>query len=145
MKIRIEQDAAYKEEEIIIHCAMIHPRLQKLIHMMEQYAISFEVYDHNKTSFIPIDEIYYLESVDGKTIVYTSHHFYEMKQSLQQLEERLKNTTFCRISKHTIVNILWIDALEPYANHRLLLHMENNDKLIVNRMYLETLKAAISQ
>ena len=42
MKIRIEQDAAYKEEEIIIHCAMIHPRLQKLIHMMEQYAISLK-------------------------------------------------------------------------------------------------------
>jgi DNA-binding LytR/AlgR family response regulator len=65
--------------------------------------------------------------------------------SLREIEDSVQHTSFCRISKHMIVNTAHLKAVESYANHRLLLVLKNDDKVLVNRNYVEHLKKQIKK
>ncbi len=95
--------------------------------------------------YLPIETIYYIESVDGITYLITEKDSLLCRMSLREIEDSVQHTSFCRISKHMIVNTAHLKAVESYANHRLLLVLKNDDKVLVNRNYVEHLKKQIKK
>ena len=140
MKLTILQDDAIAEDEIIIRTATRHPRLERLIDLIKQYSITLKAYHNNREYYLPIETIYYIDSVDGITYLITEKDSLLCRMSLREIEDSVQHTSFCRISKHMIVNTAHLKAVESYANHRLLLVLKNDDKVLVNRNYVEHLK-----
>ena len=140
MKLSIHQDERIQETEIIINCAYMDKRLQKLTDYIRQYSFSLEGESEGKLYQLPIEEIYYIESVDSKTFLYDHERTYSSRQTLTILEEKLKNMTFVRISKSCLLNVSYLKCVAPYANHRLRAELRSGEQLIISRNYVEALK-----
>lgn len=67
MKLIVNQDLQIPETEITIRCACMDSRLERLINQIRQYAFSLTGYQEDKEYQLPLDQIFFIDSVDGKT------------------------------------------------------------------------------
>ena len=92
---------------------------------------------------IALPDLYYIESVDGKTFLYTKEQVYETSSRLYELEELLRPKHFVRISKSTLLNLMKLRALRPALNGRMSAVLSSGEELIISRSYVRDLKAAL--
>ena len=143
MKVTVNEDSAIKEIEVIINC----PKEDYMVHNMVQSLKSLNtklLCKHGGELFqLDIDEILYIESVDNKTFIYTKAQIYETPKKLYELEKYLREYSFFRVSKSIIVNMIRVQSLRPELGARLLLTMDNEEKVIVSRQYAREIKVAL--
>ena len=96
-----------------------------------------------ETFFIPLGEIFYFESVDGKTFIYCDGSEYESPLRLYQIEEELTVECFSRISKSTIVNLRKVRSIKPEEHSRLVATLINGERLVVSRQYVKEIKRVL--
>ncbi len=96
----------------------------------------------NKTHLVDKQQIYYIEAVDNKTFIYTKADVYECELKLYEIIDLL-STTFIRISKSIIVNLMYVNSIAPISGHKLILDLENTEKVVVNRSYVKDFKKKI--
>lgn len=143
MKLTINQNSNQTDSEIIINCSYVNKTLQKIIDYITQFTFSLEGENNNKVYQLPIDKIYYIESVDGKTYLYDKANAYLCKQTLQALEEDLAATPFARVSKTCLLNTSYLRCVETFPNHRLKAELSNNEQIIISRNYIDNLRKKI--
>lgn len=143
MKLTINQNSSQTETEIIINCSYVNKTLQKIIDYITQFTFTLEGELNGKFYQLPIDKIYYIESVDGKTYLYDKGNAFLCKQTLQTLEEDLKSTPFARVSKTCLLNTTYLRCVEAYPNHRLKAELTNNEQIIISRNYINNLREKI--
>ncbi|MDO5425519.1 MAG: ABC transporter substrate-binding protein [Eubacteriales bacterium] len=140
MKVTINQNSHIKETEIIINCTSLDGRIRNLASFIQQYSTSLEGRIDEEIYYVPLDSILYLDCADKKTFFYDCHRVFWCRYTLAELEEKLGNALFVRISKNCIVNIAFISRICPYENHRLKVIMKNGEHLIAARFYKDALK-----
>ena len=140
MKLTIHQDLAVSETEIIINCAHVDGRLRHLIVLIRQHGFSLTGYQEGKEYQIPLEQIYFMDSADGKTFLYLEKEVYFCRDTLTALEEKLLHTSFIRISKNCIINTDYLKSVRTLYNHRLEVFLVNGETQIVTRNYIELLK-----
>lgn len=140
MKLTIHQELGIPETEIIINCAHVDARLQRLIDLIRQYSFFLTGYQEEKEFQLPLEQIYFIDSVDGKTFLYLEKEVFSSRETLAVLEAKLAHTTFLRISKNCIINTHFLESVRPLYNHRLEAFLENGEILIVTRNYIEALR-----
>jgi DNA-binding LytR/AlgR family response regulator len=87
---------------------------------------------------IPYMDIYYLESQDEHTILYTSKDSFIIPFRLYEVESW--GDPFLRINKSTVINLNHLSSFKPMLNSKLEAALDNGDRLEVSRMYLPTIK-----
>lgn len=140
MKVVINEDSNIQEDEIVINCGYMDEHMRKLVDYIRQYTFSLDGELEGKVYQIPLDEIYYIDTVDGKTFLYDRENSYTSRMTLVGLEHKLRNTTFLRISKNCLMNVSQLKCVEPYVNHRMQAELKNGEKLLISRNYIESLK-----
>ena len=83
--------------------------------------------------------IYYIESVDKKTFVYTKDECFECKYRLYELEEMLGGY-FARCAKAFIVNLRKIKSINSDLSGRMESVLLNDEKIIIARSYVKDIK-----
>ena len=89
---------------------------------------------------IDLSEILYIESVDRKTFIYTEKEIFESPKRLYMLEDELRGSSFFRASKATIINLRKVHSIQPEIGARLILTMDNGEKIVVSRQYASIIK-----
>lgn len=140
MKLTIHQKLDIPETEIIINCAHVDARLSHLIELIRQHSFCITGYQEEKEFQLPLEQIYFIDSADGKTFLYMEKEVYFCRDTLAVLEEKLVHTSFIRISKNCIINTNFLQSVRPMYNHRLEAFLSNGESLIVARNYIEALK-----
>ena len=84
---------------------------------------------------VPLADMYYFETVDRKTFGYTKDSCVEVKETLQGIIDEHEKDGFVRISKSSIVNVYKIKKLQGDLNMRTLIHLKNDETLVMNRGY----------
>ncbi|MDE6218874.1 MAG: LytTR family transcriptional regulator [Lachnospiraceae bacterium] len=140
MKLFIEQDDGYREPEIHIKCGLIDADLQRIIDEIQTLMFSLPVSKEGAVSKLSLEEIFYFESVDERTYVYSQTEVYACDYKLYEVEEKIGKCGFARISKSVIVNIRKIQMIKPQLNGRFEAVLDNGEHLIVNRHYVSALK-----
>ena len=143
MKLTINQNGSQGESEIIINCPYVDKTLKKIINYITQFTFTLEGELDSKVYQLPIDSIYYMESVDGKTYLYDKANSYFCRQTLQTLEDELSATPFVRVSKTCLLNTTYLRCVEAYPNHRLKAELSNNEQIIISRNYIDSLRKKI--
>lgn len=138
MRIVIEEITGDEEEQIIIRCRKLTPKIANVIDELQSQDHLF-AYRDNCMQKVPFEDVYYLETVDNKSFLYTVDAVYELKKRLNEIEKVL-SLQFVRISRTVIVNWQKIQAFKPIFNGRLEATLENNERLIVSRQYIRGLK-----
>ena len=139
MKIIIQDPAPEEEESIIISVRCMTDNITKAINMIKS-PDSLTVYAETRAFFLPVSEIFYIESVDLKTFVYSDKTVYRSRLKLYEVEERLENNDFLRISKQTLVNVRKIKSVAPAGESRFIATLTNGEKVSISRQYVPKLK-----
>ncbi|WP_306418376.1 LytTR family DNA-binding domain-containing protein [Carnobacterium maltaromaticum] len=98
------------------------------------------VFKEKKIKQLSLKDIFYFETVDNKTVVYSATEVYQTNLKLYELEVRLTNSYFIRTSKSLILNILKIEYVTPAFNSRFEAKLENKETIIISRKFAPLLK-----
>lgn len=96
-----------------------------------------------ETVRVDVVDILYIESVDGRTFIYTETNVLQSKHRLYELEGMLDEGEFFRCSKSTIVNLRKIVKLRPEIARNILATLSNGEVIIVSRRYASRLKTLL--
>ena len=140
MKLKIDKQKDCEEVEIIVRCNEIDQQLESLIEHIQSYCITILHKKNDLVFHLSADVIFYFESIDEKTFTYTKNEVYDCELKLYELEEKLKQTSYCRVSKSCILNTSVVAHVRPLIGGRLEATLDNEEKVIVNRHYLPMFK-----
>lgn len=140
MKLTINQSPEIGETEITIRCSIVTPELKAIIERIRMLDLKLSGMQDGRWYHVPIESIFYIDSVDGRTFLYCADKCYESKSKLYELEEQLRNMSFIRISKSTIINLRALKSVQPLDLSRMEILLNNGERLIVTRHYLHDFK-----
>ncbi|MBE6683565.1 MAG: LytTR family transcriptional regulator [Ruminococcaceae bacterium] len=140
MKLIIKHDQNVTEPEITVSYGYLDDELKDILAFLSladnQMAGSF----NGETHFIRLSDILYFETVDRKCFFYTADKAFETKIKISEIEERLINTPFSRISKSILVNLRKVRSINTEKYSKLCATLSNGEKVIVSRQYLNSIK-----
>lgn len=145
MKININVDPNYTETEIIINCNQMNAELERVIASLRVMDMKLTGMRNNQTYILDAAQILYIDTTDKKTFLYTKANVYESPLRLYELENKLSANDFFRAGKSIIINFNKIKALKSDIDGRLIVTMENNEKLIVSRQYASFIKNKLNR
>ena len=143
MNVRIEQVGNEHDELVLIRCRAVTDEVREIESFVKSRAGSLTGTSDAKQYEIAVTDICYIESVDGKTFLYTGDGVYETAYRIYELEELLKAKHFLRISKPMLVNLMKIRSIQPAFNGRFTAALHSGEKVIISRNYVKQLKAAL--
>ncbi|MCL2800506.1 MAG: LytTR family transcriptional regulator DNA-binding domain-containing protein [Treponema sp.] len=145
MLIKLKQDMAKKDIEVTIEYPVKDKTVDRIISLVKSADVQIECYLDDSTKLINVSEIYHVESIDKKTVIFDEKQSYYSKNRLYQLYEKLRNKGFVQISKYCIVNINKLERITPMANSHLEAVLSNGTSLYVTRKYLADIKNALKE
>lgn len=102
------------------------------------------VKDGDKCWFVSLSNIRLFES-DGNYIkVYFDNFKPMIHKSLNALDEKLDHRSFFRASRKHIVNLNWVEGIEPWFNGGLMVKLKGGDKVEVSRRQAAKFKEKMS-
>jgi DNA-binding LytR/AlgR family response regulator len=140
LKITIQEDSTLLETELVINCPRIDAQLEKIISLLRMTDFKLTGFRDGQTYILDAAKVLYIDTVDKHTFLYTKTEVYESDLRLYELEERLSPVNFIRANKSAIINFNHIKAIKADIDGRLLITMNNNEKLFVSRQYAPLLK-----
>ena len=145
MKVILEKVSSPEDERAIIKAAEVTEEIRSAMDLLENNCRSILVSElsderpSGETIMLGTDKIYYTESIDKKTFVYTKEKCYGSKLRLYELEDTL-SSNFFRCSKSLIVNIRKIRSVKSELNGRMIAELLNGEQLVISRSYVKDLK-----
>jgi two-component system LytT family response regulator len=102
------------------------------------------VKDGERCWFVKLSEIRLFESVGNYAKVFFATNKPLILKSLNALEERLDDRIFFRANRKHIINLRWIEKIEPYFNGGLLVELKGGEKIEVSRRQTVKFKEMMS-
>ena len=145
MEVEIEQVGREKKELVLIRCHAVTDEVREIAaYVKSRQGSRTGIKDSNQYE-IATSDIYYIESVDGRTFIYTKKQIYETPNRIYELESRLEEKNFLRISKSMLLNLMKISSIRPALNGRFTAVLQSGEEVIISRSYVKGLKAALKR
>ncbi len=147
MKIRIEI-CPEGEDEIIIRCRERDGKIQSIERVLDGIVKArreLVLYIGNSEYYVPISDILFFETMDSRVCAHTKDAMYSSPHKLFELENLLPSS-FVRISKSAIANVMQISSLsrELVGNGELRFY-KTEKKTYFSRAYYKILKDRIEE
>jgi two-component system LytT family response regulator len=91
------------------------------------------VKDGDRCWFVKLSTVRLFESEGNYVRLYFDDNKPLILRTLNYLDERLDNKAFFRANRKHIVNLKWIDSIEPWLNGGLLVKLKGGNKIEVSR------------
>lgn len=104
-------------------------RSEKILSATDQVFVK----DGEKCWFVKLAKVRLFESMGNYVRLYFDDEKPLILKSLNSLEERLDPTTFFRANRKHIINLHWIDKIEPWFSGGLLVTLTGGDKVEISR------------
>ena len=143
MDVTIKRIGAGEQEQVLICCREVTEEVREIAAFIRSRQGSLSGVQDEKQYEIPVSELYYVESVDGKTFLYTKAQVYESSYRIYELESLLRPKHFLRVSKSMLLNLMKIRSIQPALNGRFTAVLHSGEKVIISRTYVKALKAAL--
>ncbi|MBR3057558.1 MAG: LytTR family transcriptional regulator DNA-binding domain-containing protein [Clostridiales bacterium] len=139
MRVHIEKVDSKDQEEAVIKAVEITDEISGAVELLEGDAKGFAVSKDGKTYILKASNVYYIESVDKKTFVYTRQGCYDTKYRLYELEVLLGGY-FVRCSKSMIVNLRKVRNVKSQISGRIDATLINDEVVVISRGYAKEVK-----
>jgi len=140
VKVSIDISAEYKEPFAVIHTDKVTSEIQRVIDVLGTSETPITALQNEEDIVVlqPKD-IFMVRVEDGDTIIYGARNQYRSRKRLYEIAEQL-GKQFMQISKTTLINLSYMDSIEPGFSGTLLLKLKNGIKDYVSRKYLPEFK-----
>ncbi len=102
------------------------------------------VKDGERCWFVKLSEVRLFESEGNYIKVYFDGNRPMIHKSLNALDEKLDDRTFFRASRKHIINLSWIEKIEPWFNGGLMVQLKGGDSVEVSRRQAARFKDMMS-
>ena len=140
MKVTIDKNELYLDPEIIVKCKEVDGVIQDIISYIGIADKNMIGEIDGEMFFVPLNSIFYFESVDKTIYIYTDKQVYKSSAKLYILEEQLADTYFARVSKTTILNLKKLNSIKAAKNAKLEGLLVNDEKILISRQYVVEIK-----
>ena len=145
MKITLNQDPSFPETEVIINCPQADEDILHLVAMLRVHQKKLVGVLNGERNLLDTKDILYIDTADKRTFLYTAEAAYECALRLYELEEALKGMDFLRAGRSAIVNFRRMKSIRPELGGRMLVTMDNGERLYVSRQYAVELKEKLRE
>lgn len=139
MQVNFEKVISPDEECAVIKAIEKTAEIQSAIELLQNGTDSISVYKDGKIFLCKISSIYYIESVDKRTYIYTKDNCYETKFRLYELEDKL-GIYYARCSKAMIVNLRKVRSVNSDISGRMNATLLNDENVVISRSYVKEIK-----
>lgn len=91
------------------------------------------VKDGERCWFVTLSDVRLFESAGNYAKVFFGDNKPLILKSLNSLEERLDERTFFRANRKHIINLKWVNNIEPYINGGLIVYLKGGEEIEVSR------------
>ena len=140
MRVTVEQD---QKENVVfaeIHCREVTEEVSRLERHIRNFDSFITAKEDGASVNVSTEDIYYIESVDKKTFIYTEKNVSTTDKRLYELEELLDNKDFFRCSKSMIVHLNKVVSLKPEITRNIRATLKNGEVIVISRRYAADLK-----
>jgi DNA-binding LytR/AlgR family response regulator len=140
VKVSVDISAKYKDPYAVIYTERMTDEIQHMLELLgtgETPVTALQQEDH--IVVLKPEDIYMIRIEHGATMIYGEKQTYRSSKRLYELGRQL-GSRFMQISKSTLINLSYMDCLEPGFSGTLLLKMKNGCKDYVSRIYLPKFK-----
>lgn len=140
MKVSVDVSAEYKEPHAVIYTDRVTQEIQRMMDFLSgnEGPITALLNEEDLVILKPT-EIYMVRVENTETIIYGENKKFRSKKRLYELASQL-GKGFMQISKSTLVNLSYLDSIEPGFSGTMLLKLKNGSKDYVSRTYLPAFK-----
>ncbi|MEO9484991.1 MAG: LytTR family transcriptional regulator DNA-binding domain-containing protein [Ekhidna sp.] len=102
------------------------------------------VKDGEKCWFVTLKDVRLFEIWDNYTRIYFEEHKPMIPKTLQYMESRLDSKVFFRANRQQIINMKWIDKIEPWFSGTIRLYLKDGTEVEVSRRQTSRFKDLMS-
>ena len=140
MKVTVDISNEYKEPYAVIHTDKITEEIQRIIDNFQVNEAPITALQNEEDMIVlQPNEIYMVRVESGDTMIYGVKNKYRSRKRLYELGSQL-GSQFMQISKSTLINLSYMDSIEPGFSGTLLLKLKNGSSDYVSRTYLPAFK-----
>ncbi len=100
--------------------------------------------DGDRCWFVKLEEIRMIESAGNYAKIFFDKHQPLIHRTLNSLDERLSEQLFFRANRQQIINLNFIEKIEPFFNSGFLIYMKDGTKVEVSRRQAVKFKEMMS-
>ena len=142
INVLFKEDPSQQDIDIVITAASEDEQVKELMQKMtDPFDSTFTVYDDKGSAIIiPLDKIYSISSNNRKLKVVTEDGVFEMRSSLQDIEQDLRSPSFIKISRYEIINLLKVKKFDFSVSGTLRIEMNNGMQTWASRRNISEIK-----
>ncbi|MCP0886106.1 LytTR family transcriptional regulator [Ligilactobacillus sp. WILCCON 0076] len=145
MKVHFEQDASLQKDiDITVKAADFNDEVKKLLTHIEKFdediAKLIPIKTTEKIVIIKINDIILADVQKDSLTIYTVTASYVIQERLYRFMDKLPDKLFVQVSKHAIINLDYLLALEDNFAGTMTARLENELRTSVSRKYLSDLE-----
>lgn len=145
MIVKLEENLTLKELEVLIRYASMNETVQKLETLIRSVDKTIKCSLDEHELWLPASDIYYIESVDKHTFVYSRKNVYRSEARLYQLLKELSEAGFVQVSKSCLINLNVLESIKPLMNSRLEATLSSGDRITVTRKYITDIRKKLER
>jgi len=143
MQLKVSRIPINEPELLEIRCHKISDEVNEIISFVKSRQgvlngiIDGEIYE------VAVPDVYYIESVDDRAFIYTADKNYEVNLRIYEMEEMLAKSSFIRIQKGMLLNLMKVKSIKPGLSGRYVALLKNNEEVIISRKYFPDFKKTL--
>ena len=140
MRLIMKENPNKQEPEVTIEYKELSANVKRVSNYVRSVDKIISCKKENEEYSVPVNEIYYMESVDKKGFIYTGTDVYQTSHRLLELEKMLSGAGFVRVSRTVIINVDKLKGIKNLPNSKLEAILINDERICVNRNYLNDIR-----
>ena len=143
MQLKVCRIPINEPELLEIRCHKISDEVNEIISFVKSRqgvlngVINGDMYE------VPVPDVYYIESVDDRTFIYTADKNYEVNLRIYEMETMLAKGSFIRIQKGMLLNLMKVKSIKPGLSGRYVALLKNSEEVIISRKYFPNFKKTL--
>lgn len=146
MKLNINIDLGAKEPEIMITTAHMTEDVNRVVDFVSRLDDAPTIISgirEDKVELLDQEAIVRIYAEEGKVFAKTEQGLYQIRLRLYEVEERLNNGKFVRISNSEIVNLKKVKSLDLSFVGTICMELSNGEVSYVSRRHVSKIKKVL--
>ena len=141
MKIEVRIDEKCKEPKIVVMTDKMTDEINALVkRLSEEQPQVIAGFKDDTVEVLEPSDIYRVFATSGKVLAETSHGEYTLRRRLYEMEQRLDNRSFVRISNSDIINLKKVKSFDLSFAGTICIRLSNGTVTYVSRRSVAKIK-----
>ena len=144
VNVIVQQVGRSAPQQVVIQCYEVTDQIKSILRFIRSCDTILAGYQNERMTQLPLQDIFYVEAVEGRVFAYTAGQVFELKCKLYEFETLYQGEQFFRCGKSMVVNLMKIDSVSSILNGRFSARLFNGEEVIISRQYVPALKELLS-